>query len=72
VVAQVTSDANGDFSLALHPGRYIIVPADLPDTLFCSYATPEPFEVTVRPRQVSGAGFTYIADCHGIGGNPIP
>ena len=70
VVAEVTSDANGDFSLALHPGRYTIVPADLPDTWFCTYQTPEPFEVEVRPREVSGAGFTYIADCPPISGTP--
>lgn len=72
VLAEVTTDANGDFFIALHPGRYIIVPADLPDTLFCSHETPEPFDVTVRPRQVSGAGFTYITDCHGIIGTPAP
>ena len=72
VVAQVTSDANGDFSFALHPGRYIIVPADLPDTLFFTYETPEPFEVTVRPRRFSGAGFTYIADRRAIRGTPTP
>jgi len=71
VVAQVTSAANGDFSLALHPGRYIIVPADLPDSSFCSFATPEPFEVTVRAREFSGAGFTYIAGCSpGVVGIP--
>jgi len=72
VVARVTSDSNGNFSLALRPGRYIIVPADLPDTLFCSYETPEPFEVTVRPWRVSGAGFTYIGECGGIIGTPAP
>jgi len=72
IVAQVTSDDNGDFSLSLNPGLYIIVPADLPDTLFCSYETPEPFEVTVRPRQVSGAGFTYVADCPPIIATPAP
>lgn len=72
VVAHGSSDANGDFSVALRPGRYIIVPADLPETLFCSFETPEPFEVTVRPHRVSGAGFTYIGECHGIIGILTP
>ena len=72
VVAHVTSDANGDFAVSLRPGRYIILPADLPDSLTCSYTTPQPFKVTVRPRRVSGAGLTYIGDCHSIIGTPTP
>ena len=63
VVAEVTTDANGDFLLALPPGRYTIVPGDLEENQFCSLETPEAFEVVVKPRRISGAGFTYIADC---------
>ena len=72
IVAQISTDRNGNFSVALHPGRYTIVPADLPDSLFCSLETPEAFEVTVRPRQVTNASFTYLADCPGIPAFPVP
>ena len=66
VVAYGSSDSNGNFRLPLSPGRYIVVPDEISDTLFCSYRTPEPFEVTVRPGAFTGAGFTYIANCHRI------
>jgi hypothetical protein len=75
VVEEVTTDANGDFLVALNPGRYTIVPSTLPVNPFgpfCSIETPRPFELTVRPRVISGAGFTYIGICHGIGGTPSP
>ena len=66
VVADASSDVNGNFKVALPPGPYVIVPDAITETLFCSYQTPEPFEVIVRPKDFAGAGFTYIADCHGI------
>jgi hypothetical protein len=66
VVAQASSDVNGNFKVALPPGPYVIVADAIAETFFCSYHTPEPFEVTVRPKDFAGAGFTYIADCHGI------
>ena len=64
LVARGSSDANGDFKLPLPPGRYVVVPDELPNTLFCMHQTPEPFEVTVQPHSFSGAGFTYLATCH--------
>jgi len=63
VVAEVSTDANGAFAFPLNPGRYIIVPGDLLTSQFCHFRTPEPFEVTVRPREIIGAGFTYIEHC---------
>jgi hypothetical protein len=71
VVACGSSDADGNFRLPLPPGRYMVVPDDLSNTFFCFYRTPEPFEVTVRPGEFTGAGFTYVASCRFIVIDPV-
>src|SRR5437762_10692484 len=59
-VARVTTDASGNFSVALHPGKYVLVPAEL--RTFCSSLSVDPIEVTVRPRDFTISNIFYFED----------
>ena len=58
-VGRVTTDANGTYALALHPGKYVLVPDTLTLAIGCSVET-EPLEIAVRPRQVTQANVFYF------------
>src|SRR4051812_36436662 len=45
-VSRVATDANGKFSVALHPGKYVLVPDEL--KTFCSSLSVDPIEITVH------------------------
>ncbi|HTL16334.1 MAG TPA: hypothetical protein VL793_03810 [Patescibacteria group bacterium] len=60
-VARVTTGANGVFSAALHPGKYLLVP----DTLIFPWScdvTGEPIEVTVNPKDSTLVNIFYFQD----------
>jgi hypothetical protein len=66
-VAQVTADANGVFSVPLHPGSYVLVPEPLPRDLFC-LSFQQAIEVTVSPRQFTSVQILYFGHpCHIVG-----
>ena len=60
-VARVTTGANGVFSAALHPGKYLLVP----DTLIYSFGCDvpsQPLEVTVGSRDSTLVNIFYFQD----------
>jgi hypothetical protein len=60
-VAQVTTDANGHYSLTLPPGKYVLVPDPLIENPFfyCPAATA-PIEVSVKAKQFTRANIFYF------------
>ena len=59
-VSRVTTDASGMFSVALHPGKYVLVPDDV--ETFCSSLSVDPIEVTVQPREFTISNIFYFED----------
>ena len=59
-VSRVTSDASGRFTVALHPGKYVLVPDDL--ETFCSSLSVDPIEVTVQAREFTISNIFYFED----------
>ena len=59
-MSRVTTDASGNFSVALHPGKYLLVPDDL--RTFCSSLSVAPMEVTVHPRELTTRNIFYFQD----------
>jgi len=59
-VSRITSDASGGFKVALHPGKYVLVPDDV-ETL-CSSLSVDPIEVTVHPREFTTSNIFYFQD----------
>src|SRR6266446_904893 len=57
-VSRVTTDASGNFAVALHPGKYVLVPDEL--RTFCSSLSVDPIEVTVRPREFTISNAFYF------------
>jgi hypothetical protein len=64
IVATGTTDATGAFSLPLHPGNYVLVPATLLDPWslvgFPQFDTPEPIEFTTRHGELARVDFRYV------------
>jgi len=64
VVARGKTDATGAFTLRLHPGTYVLVPATLADPTslvgFPRFDTPEPIEFTIRQGEFAQVDFAYV------------
>jgi len=58
---RVVTDSSGAFSVALHPGKYVLVPEILKIPLGCEVPA-EPMEVTVGPRDFTLANIFYFQD----------
>ena len=59
-VSRVTTDASGKFAVALHPGKYVLVPDDV--EAFCSSVSVDPIEITVQPREFTISNIFYFED----------
>jgi|SRR5438105_1875146 len=59
-VSRVTTDASGKFAVALHPGKYVLVPDDV--ETFCSSVSVDPIEITVQPREFTISNIFYFED----------
>ena len=72
-VARITTDANGLYSLPLHPGDYRLVPDTITLPISCPVSTA-PIEVTVRPGKFAPVNIFYFrfGFCSSIVGNPLP
>ncbi len=60
-VGRFATDANGEFTLSLPPGRYVIVPNALTFPFGCSVPAGS-FEVTVRAKEFAPALILYYQD----------
>lgn len=58
--SRATTDASGRFAVALHPGKYLLVPDDL--RTFCSSLAVDPIEVTVHAREFTMQNIFYFQD----------
>ena len=58
-VAHVTTERDGSYQLALHPGSYVLVPEDITLLGGCSVSV-EPVEVTVHAHQFTTANLCYF------------
>ena len=70
-VSRLTTDASGKFSVALHPGKYLLVPDEL--KTFCSTLSVDPIEVQVHRREFTTRNIFYFQEgpCSITGiGNP--
>src|SRR5437899_11776995 len=70
-VSRVTTDASGKFAVALHPGKYVLVPDEL--STFCSSLSVDPIEAKVHSREFTTQNIFYFQDgpCSITGiGNP--
>jgi len=60
-VARVTTSANGAFSIALHPGKYLLVPDTLIYPFGCDVPA-EPLEATVGSKDSTLVNIFYFQD----------
>ena len=58
---RVATDSSGGFDVALHPGKYVLVPETLRMAFGCEVAGT-PIEVTVGPRDFTLANIFYFQD----------
>lgn len=59
---QVVTDSSGAFAVALHPGKYVLVPETLRMTPFGCEVAGAPIEVTVESRDFTLANIFYFTD----------
>jgi len=60
-VAQVETEADGNFALSLHPGNYVLVPQTLRMALGCTVSTGA-IDVTVEAREFTLQNVFYFDD----------